>query len=378
MKICYIISNLTVLPSGNLFELTACKLNDIYGIKINFLLLSDINSKLERRLSSLGFKVDSIYCKKKSDWPKALLFTILYLIRNRVNIIHCHLLTANIIGLIAGTFCFIPYRLYTRHHSIEHHRRHKKNLIFDYLSNSLSTHILTYSDVVTNILCNLEKVDRRKIYQFYPPFDFKKYANNNELRANMLRKYNLKESDIVVGVCSRFDPCKGLKYVIEGFALASKKHKNIKIIFFGASGIEFESLSKFAEINLPNNSYKFIGYENNMLAAYSIMDIFIHVPIAPDEEGFGFVYLEALASSISCIFTIAGISGNITKNNKNALIVGYKSSIDIYRALEKLILNKNFREKIGIQAQKDVIKIFPEEKAYKNLADLYRKLIKNQ
>ena len=31
----------------------------------------------------------------------------------------------------------------------------------------------------------------------------------------MLRKYNLKESDIVVGVCSRFDPSKGLKYVIE-------------------------------------------------------------------------------------------------------------------------------------------------------------------
>ena len=378
MRICYIISNLTVLPSGNIFELTACKLNDIYGIKINFLLLSDTNSKLENRLSSLGFKVDSISCKKKTDWPKALFFTILYLIRNRVNIIHCHLFTANIIGLIAGTFCLIPYRLYTRHHAMEHHRRHKKNLIFDYLSNSLSTDILTYSDVVTNILCNLEKVDRRKIHQSYPSIDLKKYANNHELRTNMLRKYDLKESDIVVGVCSRFDPYKGLKYVIEAFEMASKKHKNIKILFFGASGIEFESLSKYAKINFPINSYKFIGYENNMLAAYSIMDIFIHVPIAYDEEAFGLVYLEAMASAISCIFTISGISGSIIKNNKNALIVGYKSSIDIYRALDKLILNKNFRKKIGIQAQKDVINFFPENEVYKNLSDLYKKLIKNK
>ena len=64
MRICYIISNLTVLPSGNIFELTACKLNDIYGIKINFLLLSDTNSKLQSRLSSLGFKVDSISLEK--------------------------------------------------------------------------------------------------------------------------------------------------------------------------------------------------------------------------------------------------------------------------------------------------------------------------
>ena len=69
---------------------------------------------------------------------------------------------------------------------------------------------------------------------------------------------------------------------------------------------------------------------------------------------------------------------NIIKNNKNALIVGYKSSIDIYKALDKLILNKNFRKKIGIQAQKDVINFFPENEVYKNLSDLYKKLITNK
>ena len=152
----------------------------------------------------------------------------------------------------------------------------------------------------------------------------------------------------------------------------------IKILFFGASGIEFESLSKYAEINLPINSYKFIGYENNMLAAYSIMDIFIHVPIAYDEEAFGLVYLEAMASAIPCIFTISGISGKIIKNNRNALIVGYKSSIDIFKALDKLILNKHLRETIGNQAQKDVINTITEKEMYKNLSDLYKKLIKNK
>ena len=379
MKICYIISGLTVLPPGNLFELTACKLKENYGIKINFLLLSDKNSKLEKRLINLGFKVNSIYCKKKIDWPKALFLTILYLTRNRVKIIHCHLLAANIIGLIAGIFCFIPFRLYTRHHAMEHHRRHKKSLIYDYLSNILSTHIISYSDVVTSILKNLEKVNPSKIYQFSPAMDLKQYANNSELRrGEILQKYDLKKEDIVVGVCSRFDYYKGLKYVIEGFGMAAKKHTNIKIIFFGANGIEFESLSKFAEINLPNNSYKFIENEKNMVAAYSIMDIFIHVPIAYDEEAFGLVYIEAMASSIACIFTISGISEKLLKNNENALIVGYKSSIEIFNAVEKLILNKNLRKKIGKQAQKDVLKTFPENEVYKNLSDLYKNLISDK
>lgn len=376
MKVCYIISGLTVLSSANQFELTACKLKELYGINIGFLLLGETDSNFEKRLLSLGFKVKSIYCKKKINWPKALFLTILYLIRNRVKIIHCHLLAANVIGLIAGIICFIPFRLYTRHHAMEHHRRHKKSLIFDYLSNILSTHIISESDVVTNILCNIENVKSSKIYQFSPAMDLKQYANkNSNLREKMLKKYDLKESDIVVGVCSRFDYYKGLQYVIEGFGLATKKHKNIKIIFFGASGIQFKSLSNFAKSKLPNNTYKFIKYEKSILGAYSIMDIFIHVPIAYDEEAFGLVYVEAMASAIACIFTISGISGKIIKHNKNALIVGYKSSSDIFNALQRLIINKDLRKKIGIKAQKDIIKNFPENEVYEKLAYLYKKLI---
>ena len=58
-----------------------------------------------------------------------------------------------------------------------------------------------------------------------------------------------------------------------------------------------------------------------MLAAYSIMDIFIHAPIAYDEEAFGLVYLEAMASAIPCIFTISGISGSIIKIIKMLLLL---------------------------------------------------------
>jgi len=228
---------------------------------------------------------------------------------------------------------------------------------------------------VTNILRNLENVNSSKIYQFSPAIDLNRYANKDpNLREKMLQKYDLKESDIVIGVCSRFDYYKGLKYVIEGFSLAAKKHKNIKLIFFGASGIEFDSLSRLAKNKLPNNTYQFVKYEKNILGAYAIMDIFIHVPIAYDEEAFGLVYVEAMASSIACVFTISGISAKLLKHNNNALVVGYKSSSDINTALQRLIKNKGLRNKIGIQAKKDVIKYFPENEVYENLANLYKKL----
>ena len=49
---------------------------------------------------------------------------------------------------------------------------------------------------------------------------------------------------------------------------------------------------------------------------------------------------------------ISGISRKLIKHNKNALIVGYKSSLDISNALQRLIINKDFREKIGTKVKK--------------------------
>ena len=77
------------------------------------------------------------------------------------------------------------------------------------------------------------------------------------------------------------------------------------------------------------------------------------------------------------LFTISGISGKFIKHNNNALVVGYKSSLDIYNALERLITNKDLRNKIALKAQEDILKYFSENVVYKNLSSLYKELIKS-
>lgn len=362
-----------------MFELTALRLKDTYKIRVDFLLIGSKNTKFEKSLLSLGFNVESIFCINKTHWPKAIINTILYLRRNKVKIIHCHLKTANFIGLSAGMLSFVPFRIYTRHHAMEHHRRHRRSLIFDYISNIFSTHIVSTSNIVTNILYKMENVHKSKIFQIPPVFDLNQYCQDNlDNKNEMIEKYKIKKDDFIVGICSRFDPYKGVGYIIEALSTLTNNHKNIKILFFGAKGIEFERLKKFAKNKLPFNSYEFINFEKNMIGAYSIMDIFIHVPITSDEEAFGLVYVEAMASAKACIFTISGIAEKLIKHNENALTVRYKNSSDIYYALEKLYKDKSLRKKIGIQAQKDVLEAFPENEVYEKLYSLYKKLICNK
>ena len=260
---------------------------------------------------------------------------------------------------------------------MEHHRRHRRSLVFDYLANFLSSYIISESNVVTNILSKIENVPMSKIYQIPPAIDLKQYFNvNNSEKEKLIKKYFIQDNDLVIGICSRFDHYKGINYIIDSLGMISSKYKNIKILFFGASGNEFKKMSELAAIKLPVSSYKFIKYEKNIVAAYSIMDIFIHVPIAVDEEAFGLVYIESMASAIACIFTISGIAEKLLKNERNALVVKHKNSDDIHSAIEKLIINKNLRKRIGINARKDVIAAFPEEEVYKTLSKLYKNLIK--
>ena len=108
-----------------------------------------------------------------------------------------------------------------------------------------------------------------------------------------------------------------------------------------------------------------------MAGAYSIMDIFIHVPIAPHEEGFGLVFVEAMASEIPCIFTKSGIGNEILINNRNSIIVKHKSKKEISNALNFLYSSEQKRLKIGTQARLDVVKEFDGIRMFMDLSKLY-------
>jgi glycosyltransferase involved in cell wall biosynthesis len=73
---------------------------------------------------------------------------------------------------------------------------------------------------------------------------------------------------------------------------------------------------------------------------FKLFDVFVHVPIDKEIEAFGQIYVEALAVGIPSIFTISGIAADFIQDKKNALVVDYHSSKQIYDSLVELLANK--------------------------------------
>ena len=75
-----------------------------------------------------------------------------------------------------------------------------------------------------------------------------------------------------------------------------------------------------AATRIPDR-YTEIVYETDMPALYKTFDVFVHVPVEPHFESFGQVYVEAMASGIPSVFTLAGAATEFVRDGENALVV---------------------------------------------------------
>jgi hypothetical protein len=98
MKITYIISDINKAIS---FEWIASHFYNNSNIKLNFIFLGCDNSDTVNffRLNNYSFHL--VPCANKIHWPFAFISILKILKATKPDIVHCHLLTANILGLCA-------------------------------------------------------------------------------------------------------------------------------------------------------------------------------------------------------------------------------------------------------------------------------------
>jgi glycosyltransferase involved in cell wall biosynthesis len=284
-------------------------------------------------------------------------------------------LEASILGLLAGKLTGIKKRIFTRHHSSQHHVYHKKGVFWDKLCNYLATNIVAVTRKVKEILIDWEKAEPKKIMVINHGFELKGFDNNNEeLILNQKNKYNRDNQFPVIGVVSRFTELKGIQYIIPAFQNLLVDFPQAKILFFNALGdYNFEILELLK--TLPANSYQLVKYEENMFLAYRLFDVYIHVPINDHCEAFGQTYIEALAAGVPSIFTLSGIATEFIKDRENALVVDYMNASDIYASMKLLIKDEALAKRISSQGRKDVDAKFDLSIMIKKLESLYQNQI---
>lgn len=366
-RVTYIISNINKSAG---FEWTA-ELIDQTKFQLNYILLNPESSLLEDHLLSLGIPVKRITYKGKRDLPKALLLTILKLIKHRPRMVHAHLFDASIIGLLSAWLLRIKVRIYTRHHSSLHHQYHPHAVKYDKLCNRLSTHIVAVSGAVKNILIEKEQVSDKKISVIHHGLDLREFNKNNPLQVQeILGKYQLSNAKPIIGVISRWTEWKGLQFIIPAFTELLKKYPNAVLVLANAKGDYTTQIRELLK-HVPDSNYRVIEFEENILALYQTFNVFVHVPIDSHSEAFGQIYIEAMAAGIPSVFTLSGIANDIVKHKRNALVAEYRDHISIQQAIETILEDPTLAATLVANAKQTVADSFTVEKMIRETENLY-------
>ena len=356
------------------FEIIAKGLKET-NIKICYILLQTGKSDFSNFLEQHSIKYFLIPINGKKSYLSVLFKIYRLLVKIKPTIIHTHLRDANLLALIAAKPAGIKHRVYTRHHSTSNHKYYPHAVKWDRLINSLSTHIVSISKNVSEVLINKENVPREKLTIIYHGFELDKFKNpNSSAIIDLKNKYQIKNNNYpIIGVISRYIHLKGLQYIIPAFAEVKKEYPNSHLILANAVGNDSIEIQQLLQSSLNSKDYTEIIFEKDLHHLYGIFDYFIHVPINKEIEAFGQTYIEALAAKTPSVFTLSGVATEFIIHEENALVVPYCSSKAISTSLVRLIKNKDLCEKIVFNGIKS-IQSFSAEEYVKQHINLYNTL----
>jgi glycosyltransferase involved in cell wall biosynthesis len=366
-RICYLVS---FINKSIAFEWISENLSK-EKYELSFILYNTVDTELERYLNANKIPVERINYSGKKDYFSAFIKTYKSLKRNKIDTVHAHLFDANIIGIVAAYFAGVKRRVHTRHHGTWHHVHFPHAVYYDKLVNRLSTHIIAISKNLMNVLILRDKANPKKIQLVHHGFKLELFENISEQRIKLLQeKYNPTKKQFVFGVIGRYIDFKGIQFVVPAFKKILELYPDSLLIMANGIGKHEVIIKKLLQ-EIPKENYVEVPFEKDIFAFYKLFTIFIHAPIDIDSEAFGQTYVEALASEIPSVFTLAGVANEFIIDRKNALVVPFQDSEKIVDAACELIENKELRDQLVKQGKKDVHNLFTLDKMIQKLETLY-------
>ncbi|MHB1688488.1 MAG: glycosyltransferase family 4 protein [Ignavibacteriaceae bacterium] len=187
-----------------------------------------------------------------------------------------------------------------------------------------------------------------------------------ETKANFFDK-----DDVVIGTVKSLEDKYGIEYLIKAFKIVKDKHPELplKLLLVGKGSREnqFKKLSIELGISSVTKFTGFINYDQ-IQDYHNIIDIPVFVSI---EESFGVSVLEASACAKPVIVSDAGGLTEVVEKDVTGLIVNKKSVTQTAEAIEKLLLNKDLRLRLGINGREKVKKFYDLKNNISQMISIY-------
>ena len=305
--------------------------------------------------------------------------------KEKFDILHTFTFKPNIYGAIAGELSGIPIII-----------NQVTGLGSLYAENNLRLRILRF--VGSFLYCISFKIAKKVIFQNPDDLeDIKHLLNINKAiiirgtgvdinffssdkivqsRTDELRKgYSINKNSVIITLIARLIWHKGIKEFVEAANLLAKKYNNLLFLIVGwiDKGNSTAVTEAFIQEVQRSHYIRFLGEREDIKEILALTDIYT---LPSYREGTPRTVLEAMAMSKPIITTDVPGCRQTVEDGLNGFLVLHKDSHALAQALEKLILDKDLREKMGKASRDKVVREFSDDVVIKQVLKLYKDLEK--
>ncbi len=311
-------------------------------------------------MKTRGIDCEVISMRSNID-PLLLLRLIRFMRGNPSQLVHTHLIHADLYGTLAARLAGVPTVVSTKH-GYNPWRAKRFYACLDRLASLFQNRIITISDALGRWLVEVEGLPRKKLSTVHYALDV------NRFRSSTAGHLPLEASQPVIGTVSRLIPQKGIHVLLRAFAECAKSHPSISLVVVG-DGPERSTLENLArELGLGGRVH-FLGYRSDVHKILQHIDIFA---LPTFGEGFGLVLLEAMACSKAVVATDVMSIPEIVQQGKTGLLVPVRDVSALAEALDTLIEDPELRDQFGKAGFQRARTEFTVERMVRKTAEVYR------
>jgi len=299
-----------------------------------------------------------------------------FLLKNKIDVVHCHSAKAGFIGRLAATIAGVPVKIYSPHaFPFNNYISLYKKLMFKYLekiAGLFTSMIIASSETEYDIAIDNRIVNPKKLCLIHNGIEIEYEVTDDKLKLDLFKNININcridENTKVIGFISRLVPQKDPITFIR--AIANMNNKNFVALVCGDGELETEIIQESENLGIKDKII-FLGYREDLFNIINAIDIFILPSLW---EGLPYVLLEAMLCKKVIFATNVVGNRDVIKNEMNGFLFEPRDYIGLSKLLDLVIVDDVIMNNVKINAHSDIIENYSVDNMVNKYEDLYLKL----
>lgn len=320
-------------------------------------------------LEASGIPVFSLNIRHKLPDPRPFARLIRLIREWRPNLVHSHMVHANLLARVARLLAPVPVLISTAH-SIDEGGRFREVLYR--LTDALCDLTTQVSEAGLERYVRVGAVPRHKIRKISNGVDIVHFRPNHQMRFALRKKLGVANSLFLWLAVGRFDVPKDYPNLLQAFASVIKKNRGAALLIVGDGQLRSTIENLANEFGL-NEKVKFLGIRHDVRELMSIADAYV---MSSAWEGMPMVLLEASAMALPIVATDVGGNREVVVDGKIGFLVPPKNPELLAQAMIRLMnLPYEDRRKMGEAARQHIEANFSLDQVVEQWDNLYRELL---